>query len=294
MEKISIGMCCKEHLPYTLLAVKRLVECTVNKFELIIADDSKVSVEEAVRNVAPDLELKVLHEGGKRGGASEAMNDCFRNATNGVCITVENDVMVTPGWDVPLVKMIVERPEIGLLIPFANDLCFLGPTFFDSHVTFKTLMDKCVAFKRLRDHYSEDQGLERLMEIIDEAVGSPLNDFAKKYVEEKRGGELKDYQNTWVSYAVRMDVLKDVGGYDENYKMAGYEDLDLAKRLNMLGFRTVVTNESFVWHCGGVTRAAKLSPEESKIRDAVGAKSKEYFYKKFSNAELNPREHWVT
>jgi len=124
MNKISIVMSCKEHLPYTLLAVKRLVKCTVNEFELIIANDSRVSVEETIRKAEPGLELKVLHGGGKRNGVARARNDCFKQASCNVCINVDNDVIVTPGWDVPLVKIIEENRKVGLLLPMTNDMYF--------------------------------------------------------------------------------------------------------------------------------------------------------------------------
>jgi len=148
------------------------------------------------------------------------------------------------------------------------------------------LLERCNKFKRLRAKYKEEEGPERLMEIINETFDGSLDKFAEAYVNKVKGRELKDYMNTWVSYAVRLDVFKYVGGYDENYKKAGYEDWDLARRLNMLGFRTAVTYSSFVWHCVGTTRPHIGGAVEAETSNGI------YYRKKFSRPNVELRGSW--
>ena len=293
-EKISIIMACKDHKAYTINAIRRLLRNTEHEFELIIADDSIQLIGMSIGELVKDIDCKVLYPARPRAGAGQARNDCLRNCKNEYVIDVDNDVMVTPGWDIALVEKLTKEPDIGLLLPMSNDLYFFDPRLFKlPNGEDMDLLEICNKFKFLRhqnyaaiENNPNDLGHQILEDIINKSYLSGLDGFTKMYL---AGIEKEDIHmmNTWSSWATRLSIMKDVGGYDERYIKAGYEDLDLARRLNMLGYRTIVTFESYVHHCMGTTRPFIPGAIEAETRNS------EYYRTKFSNSDLNPRESWV-
>lgn len=281
---ISILMSCKNHNVYTRLAIQRIIECTKNEFELIIADDSDIPVE---NEVADELrtwggKYKILRPDIRRSGVAQARNDALRAANSEFAINVDNDVIVTSGWDEAIVRFLQDDPKIGLLMPMDNAMYFFEPKI--------DFLNYCNIFKRMKIESSTDfqmEGPSGLKIAIDKTYGGSLDEFAKRYVEERKDWKLLDFRNTWGCWATRMDTIREIGGYDENYLKAGYEDLDLAWRFNLCDYRTVVTFRSFVHHCMSITRLSVAGAAEAE------AKNEEYYRKKFATPNLNPKEHWI-
>ncbi|MBU0791704.1 MAG: glycosyltransferase family 2 protein [Gammaproteobacteria bacterium] len=292
MTKISIIMACKDHQVYTQLAIARLIQNTYNDFELIIADDSVQPIDMFITElVESGIDYTVLYPPTPRDGAAHARNDCLRNSHYEYVIDVDNDVMVTPGWDRPLIEKLEAEPDIGLLIPMQNDLYFFdkeSQIYEGSRVL--NFWDVCVRFKHFRTMMSPDltkEGVQGLEHILNETYGGSLDNFAKSYAERNKNREPVHLMNTWASWATRLSIMKDVGGYDENYKKAGYEDLDLARRLNMLNYRTIITFNSYIHHCMSTTRPFIPGAVQAETNNS------EYYRRKFTSENLNPREEWL-
>ena len=137
-------------------------------------------------------------------------------------------------------------------------------------------------FKQLESSFKEEEGPDRLWALINQVYEGGLDKFALKYVHSGFGYGLGP-----ALLFLRMDFAQEVGGFDENYKIGGLEDVDLVDRLKMVGYKTVTTWNSFIHHCGMITRLDNPRATEAEIENG------KYFTKKFSNPNLNPRENWL-
>lgn len=280
----TILLPCRDHHVYTRLALKRIIECTKGEFELFIADDSLSPVENEIGDLLDrlgDYKYEILRPKARRKSLAQLRNEVFKKTECKVLINVDNDVMVTPNWDVPLIGTLEKNEEFGLVMPMCNDLYF-----FEKNIN---LLEYCNKFKSLRNGSSPDfqmGGPNELWTAIEKAFDGSLDEFAKRFTERELQ-EFVDFRNNWACWAVNMEKVRDVGGYDENYIKCGYEDLDFAWRMNLCGYRTVVCMDVFVAHLMGTTRPF--------IPGAVEAETKNmhYYQKKWSEPNIDPRERWL-
>jgi GT2 family glycosyltransferase len=79
---------------------------------------------------------------------------------------------------------------------------------------------------------------------------------------------------TGASIAVRTDLWRELGGFDERYAPAYYEDTDLAFRIREAGFRTVYQPRSVAIHYEAVTHG---KDETRGIRRYLVENRKKFF-----------------
>lgn len=80
----------------------------------------------------------------------------------------------------------------------------------------------------------------------------------------------------WVSgacLAIRKDLFEKLGGWDDKFFLY-YEDIDLCKRAQKVGYQTVVATNSEIIHLGG------SSLTEDWVRKKYYYKSQDYYFKK--------------
>ncbi len=86
----------------------------------------------------------------------------------------------------------------------------------------------------------------------------------------------KSQEVNWVSGAalvIRKNIFKRIGGFDENFFMY-FEDVDLCKRVQDLGYKTMILPQIFLVHLGG--KSININIQRKKYYYA----SQDYFYKK--------------
>ena len=79
-------------------------------------------------------------------------------------------------------------------------------------------------------------------------------------------------------FVIRRKVIEEIGYYDENYGLGGYDDWDLQKRIRDAGYTTVYTNGAAFQHKDSST----LNTLENKARATSDNKNREYFKSKFN------------
>ena len=285
----TILLPCRDHHVYTRLALKRIIECTKGEFELFVADDSEMPVENEIGELLNELrsrgvKYEILRPEIRRGSLAQLRNEVFNKTESEILINIDNDVIVTPDWDVLLVKALEEHKEIGLAMPMCNDLYF-----YETNIN---LLEYCNRFKQLRSRSSPDfvrGGSEELWTAIEGTFDGSLDKFAKEFPEKRCQLDRKfvDFRNNWACWAVNMEKVRDVGGYDENYVKCGYEDLDFAWRMNLCGYRTTVVLDVFVAHLMGTTRPFIPGAVEAETQNM------HYHQKKWADPNLEPKEHWL-
>lgn len=141
-----------------------------------------------------------------------------------VIALLNHDVVVSPGWEVPLLRHLLTRPEAGLVGPSTN----AAGNRARLRASYRTLA-KFVAFAR-RQALTPRRPL-------------PMQELG------------------FFCVAMRRRVWEELGGLDERYGLGYFEDADFCRRARAVGWRLACLRESFVHHLQGAAFAT-LPPRE--------------------------------
>jgi GT2 family glycosyltransferase len=139
---------------------------------------------------------------------------------------MNNDVIVQPGWLDGLVQVLRDEEQIGLV----------GPKYLDA----------------------KDEVIEVGLSIFRDGTATQLG----------HGTDLSDPEFSYINdvhycsmacAVVRADLFRELGGYDETYAPAYYEDADLCMRITEKGRRVVVNPGVVVKHLFGGSHSAEES-----------------------------------
>ena len=272
-KKFDIIMMCKEHLPYTQLAVTRLIDCTQNDFRLILVDDSKKPTVDKIHQ--DHIEIVSVREVPAAKGIAQVCNRGLRKVETNYCVIMANDAIVTPNWDVSLTEILEENSNVGLVHPSTSDI-----------PAFQSSIRQHQLYKELEVHYKEEQGPDKIFELINSAYDGSLDLYASEYVQSNKNVPFRGGWGTALYY-LRTSVVRELGGFDENYKVRAFEEFDFFRRMAMVGFKVVISPRSYIHHCGMITRPFLLGASEAEKMNGI------YYDKKFGNCNLNPRENWL-
>jgi GT2 family glycosyltransferase len=187
-----------------------------HEFEVLVIDNGSTDGSiEFVRERFPGVRLIALQ---RNLGFTGANNVGFRLARGRYLVLLNNDTRVAPDWLESLVRA-VDAPDIGGVaarIVFRSDPSVLNST----------------GLALLRD----GRGADRDVHQMDRATKRPA-------------GEV--FGGCGASLLLRRELIDDIGGFDPRLFMY-YEDLDLAWRARLRGWRFVYAPDALVEHvCGG-------------------------------------------
>lgn len=191
-------------------------------FEIVVADNaSPDDTLEMLARWAPLVRVVALPENRNFSGGCNAGAE----AANGeVIVFLNNDTVVAPDTLVPLVEQALE-PGVG-----AAGLRLVYPDGALQHGPIAMVGDAGgVAPYHLFHHQDGELAAARATYDVDVVTGACL--------------------------AVRADVFREVGGFDEGYRN-GFEDVDLCLRVRVAGHGIVYRGDLAFVHDEGVTRGA--------------------------------------
>ncbi|HEY74576.1 MAG TPA: glycosyltransferase family 2 protein [Thermoflexia bacterium] len=210
------------HLPTCLESLRRQ---TFRDFEVIVVDNG--STDGSLDLLARDFpEVRVLPLGENRGFAG-ACNAGIRAARGEFVVLLNNDTEADPHWLEEIVAAFERHPEAGMV---ASKMLL-----FDQRDTFHTA----------GDFYRVD-GIPGNRGVWEKDVGQY---DAEEHVFSACGG----------SAAYRREMLDRIGLFDEDFFFS-CEDVDLAWRAQLAGYRCVYAPRAVVYHklsaTGGGTTAS--------------------------------------
>jgi GT2 family glycosyltransferase len=228
----------REHLARCLPSLMRQ---TCNDFEIIIVDNgsSDTSVD-FVRQHYPEIRLL---ENNQNLGFAGPNNQAIRAAQGGYILTLNNDTEVPPDWLQILVSAAESHPEIG---------AFASLVVFDD-----------------RRHMIDSAGLSVTLAGI--GCQNRLGEAVRTVCEPE-----EVFGACAAAALYRRELLDDVGLFDEDY-FAYYEDVDLAWRARLRGWRTLLVPRAVVYHVHSAT-GGRASPFKEKLitRNKVWTTLKNY------------------
>ncbi|QFG01088.1 glycosyltransferase [Psychrobacillus glaciei] len=227
---------------YTYSCLKSILTNTDQvSYEIIIADD--MSTDETTRISEYVENIKVVRDGENRGFLLNC-NNATKYAEGKFILFLNNDTQVQEGWLDSLVELIESDSQIGMV---GSKLVY------------------------------PDGRLQEAGGIIwNDASGwnfGRLDDPAKSeynYVKEV------DYISG-AAIMIKKELWEDIGGFDERYVPAYYEDTDLAFEVRKHGYKVMYQPKSVVVHFEGISHG---TDESSNIKKYQG-KNKNVFVKKW-------------
>ena len=111
--------------------------------------------------------------------------------------------------------------------------------------------------------------------------------YMEPQFESEPDGQVTEYL-TGCSFLARTCVLRELGGFDENY-FCYVEDVDLSMRISALGYRIGYVPEAVVWH-----KVSRSSGERSPIKLYYKHRNMLYFLRKFQRPARVKLRWWLT
>jgi N-acetylglucosaminyl-diphospho-decaprenol L-rhamnosyltransferase len=192
--------------------------------EIVVLDnDSKDDSVAAVRRDHPDVELLALQENTGFGGG---VNRLVPRTSSAYVLVTTPDVLVEPGSTKPLVAVLDDNPDVGMVAPLIKT---------PDGVTYPSVR----RFPNLRD-----------------ATGHAFLQFVWKDNPFSRRYKMLDWDHgqaadvDWTActhFLVRRTAWEQVGGFDEQFFMFA-EDVDVCWRLHEAGWRIRYEPSSTIVH----------------------------------------------
>jgi len=242
--KVSIIIPAYNQEKYSMACIQSIIENTEEgvSYEIIFMDDK--SPNESARLIEQNLKnVKFISNGVNYG----FLKNCNKGATFAIgeyILFLNNDTNVQPGWLSSLVELIESADDIGMV---------------GSRLVYPT------------GKQQEAGGI-----VWNDASGwnfGRLDDPNKpeyNYVKEV------DYL-TGAAMMIRTSLWEEIGGFDERYVPAYYEDTDLAFEARKHGYRTLYQPKSVVIHFEGISNGTDLGSGIKKYQVV----NKENFFNKW-------------
>ncbi|MBI4320006.1 MAG: glycosyltransferase family 2 protein [Chloroflexi bacterium] len=185
--------------------LEALLRSTYPISQFIVVDNA--STDNTVRIVEANFPMAQLLKNDGNLGFAGGVNAGLARATGDIIVVVNPDVVVEREWLGELVKAVVDNPDAGIV---GSKLLF-GDGRTIQHAG--GILKYPVA---LSDHYGYgelDVGRYDRLRDVDYVTGAAL--------------------------AIRREVLQSLGGFDETFYPAYFEETDLCRRIKMAGFKVL-------------------------------------------------------
>ena len=215
---VSIVIPIHGKLAYTLACLRSLAKHGAQAtFEVIVVDDA--SPDESAEILAQIAGLHLLRNAENKGFVGSC-NAGAAEARGEFLLFLNNDTQVTPGWLDALLACFAERADCG------------------------------IAGSRLV--YPDGRLQEAGALVFADGSGWNTGRFEPRNTAAFRYRRETDYVSG-AALMIRRETFRRVGGFDERYAPAYYEDTDLAFAVRQLGLRVYYEPTSTVIHCEGIS-----------------------------------------
>lgn len=253
--QVSIVIPAYNQIAYTLACIESVIRSRPRaRYEILVGDDRSSDGTKAAASVRIPGVRWIRHA--ENQGFVGNCNLTAEQARGGVVVFLNNDTLVLPGWLDELVATLESDPAVGLagskLIYPDGRLQEAGGIFWRDGSAWN--------YGRFDDPRRPEYSYAREADYISGA-----------------------------SIAVRADLWRELGGFDELFRPAYAEDADLAFRIRARGLRTVFQPRSALLHFEGVTSGTDLASGAK----AYQVENLKRFKERWSDTLLSHRENGV-
>jgi riboflavin kinase/FMN adenylyltransferase len=198
-----------------------------DKFETYVIDNaSDDDTVEFVQEWFPEIHTIQF---GSNYGYAKGYNKAIEQIDSKYLVLLNDDVMVTPNWLSPIIKLMEEDASIGACMPSILDY------------ELKTHYEYAGAAGGLIDKYGVPYCKGRIFDQI-ERVNPDYN------------SEEEVFWASGAAIVVRSDMFINLEGFDESF-FAHQEEIDLCWRMKNAGYKVMSVPQSIVYHVGGSSLA---------------------------------------
>lgn len=219
-------------------------------FEIIIADDCSDDLTTKINEIISNI---IIVRNSENLRFLKNCNNAVKYTNGKYILFLNNDTQVQKNWLSSLVKLIESDETIGAV---GSKLLFKNGLMQEAG---GIIWNDASAYNYGRNRYPA------------------LPEF--NYVKEV------DYISG-ASLMIRRNIWEELGGFDENFSPAYYEDVDLCFSVRSMGYKVMYQPQSVVVHFEGITNGTDLSTGQKKYQVV----NKEKFFKKWKNILEN--EHF--
>jgi GT2 family glycosyltransferase len=226
---------------YLVRCIESIESHTTEPYEIIVVDNGSTDGTAAYLGKRAGQLRSVRFEMNR--GFAGGVNQGLMMAKGDTIVILNNDTLVTPGWLTHMMRCLLSDPEIGAVGPVSNYIS--GEQQID--VPYKTV-DEMWEYAAARS--KPDQSKWRVTERL---VGFCI--------------------------LFRRELLKNIGYFDEGFRIGNFEDDDWMIRIRLRGLKLVIAGDSFIHHFGSVSMK-KLGQKQF---EEVQSNNGQYYTKKWVN-----------
>ena len=249
MDKITTCISTNNNLEYLKLAVKSVRQNAYYKDMPIIvhAENCTDGTDEWLTKNSNHLKINsYIDHNNKPKGIGGGMNFCVDKAKTEFVNIIHSDMWIAPNQDLELLKIFDEFDKDERVIASSYRI---QPDIFNDNARPGTVFHPLVEFGAYWDDFKSD--------YFDEWA----NSFSKmNNIRVRKGGG--------AGFFCKKRDYTYIGGNDPRFSPASWDDMDLFSRMQMEGYKFIMTTKSCVWHF-----AARGSHFRDEAKDKFNSKS---------------------
>jgi GT2 family glycosyltransferase len=245
---VSIVVLCYNKAEYTLRCLEAVFRNTdYPRYEVIVLDNASTDITPALLE-AYDSRIKFIHSPTNLGFVG-GNNFAARSAEGDFLVFLNNDTEVQPGWLTEVYNCFLRNPRagvVGSMLIYPNGMLQeAGGVIFND----------ASGWNYGRGHLPNSSRFQFVREV-DYCSGAALT--------------------------IKADLFRRLGGFDERFAPAYYEDTDLCFAVRKLGYKVLYCPSSKVIHHEGITSGTDLSSGFKKFQVINAPKFKEKWKKELA------------
>lgn len=253
----------------TWLLLKKCLESIIKytrniRYELIVIDNG--STDESAQKIKSHFPSVTLIQNSKNAGFSKAVNQGLKKVNGENVLLLNSDTLIRENSFAPMVKLLEKQKNIGAM---TCRVLYPDGKQQSAYCMFPSLSGTIYEFVSIVKLFNHSK-------IFNKYDVSQWDYSVSK--------ELKN--GLWPGGAclmIKSEVIKKVGGLDENFKYAYMEDADICYRIKTAGYTFYYLAEVCIYHHHGHS-IAKSDQEFKDMLTLILQQNRYYFYKKHYGA----------
>ena len=258
LKKVSIVLPCFRNAGLTRECLERIKLCTKIPYEIILIDDFSDDGDgtfKVISNFDLGMPKTVVRNEVGSGGCSRVWNQGIKLTTKEYILIMSNDVMVTDNWLSRMLDTFDKDPNIAVVCPSLASHNPRMAHWLMGDVPYTT---------------------------------ETFNEFARK-----KSIECKEKYNNAVMgpcFLFNRKLLNEIGAFDEEFGLGGYEESDWFQRLCSKGYAFATREDIWCYHYGSMAFMKMGNREAAIIKDHNYFQLKERIRARFKGWWVNDNE----
>lgn len=227
MVEFSIIIPVHNQLQYTKMCFERIWQHTRRNYEIIVVNNASF---DATSTYLAQIPHVITIHNQENLGFARAVNQGLRIAQGKYLIVLNNDCLVSEGWEQRLLQ-VAQMKDIGIVGVMSNFV-------------------------------SSPQLLKLNINDLEE-----LSCMAKEISEEYHNIVIPTIRVVGLCMLIKRELIDVIGGFDPRFGLGFFEDDDFCVRSALAGYKNVISKDVFIYHFGSMTLRGKNDLKRNLLRE---------------------------